>query len=285
VSRNAVDDLPAASLTTDPLTGALVLALAQLLSSRRTWALARASSAGHVGFDQVARSLRRSEWSLVFTLFPAGMQWTLLSTAAPAPGLFSLFALLTSALLLEGLHIGWLRHRTERLGRGEAAVERYGLPAGTGPRTRTLHSRIVGAHAVLGGLAAVLLLVTTVVLPGSSAGTPLATLIGIAAAAAATAVPFLPVRGILLVRAAIAGDAVHDPTLLRATASLGRAGIAAVPLTALAIALLPATAAGPDLAVTRCLLAVLAVGMVATHFVELVRFRIGDIPKRFRPKG
>ena len=238
-----------------------------------------------MGFDQVARSLRHSEWSLVCTLFPAGVQWTLLSAAAPAPRLFALFALLTSALLLEGLHIGWLHRRTERLGRGEAAVERYGLPAGTGPRTRMLHSRIVGAHAVLGGLAAVLLAVTIVVRPGSSTGTPLTTLIEIAAAAAATAVPLLPVRGILLVRAAITGDAVHRPTFLRATASLGRAGIAAVALTALAIASLPVASAGSDLAVTRCLLAVLAVGMVATHFIELVRFGLGDIPKRFRPKG
>jgi hypothetical protein len=122
-------------------------------------------------------------------------------------------------------------------------------------------------------------------LPGRTAGPPLAALIEVAAAAAAAAVPFLPIRGILLVRAAIAGDAVHGPTLLRATASLGRTGIAAVPLTALAIAALSAAPAGPDLAVARCLLAVFALGMVATHLTELVRFHIGDIPRRFSPKG
>lgn len=257
----------------DPVAGGVFVVAGQLLSFVEVCALARATT-DHVDAEQIARSLRRSGWSFACTVLPAGIQWSLLAATA-TPQLFALFALLAGAVLLELVHLG----RTLRaVGSG---VEHHLLPVGTGPRTRALHSAVAATHAVLGGVGAVLLVATTVAVLGSAAATPLSGSIQIVAATAAAAVPLLPIRGILLARAAVPGDTVHVPGLRRAVGHLTRAGAAAVPLTAAAIASLPLAPTDPQLAAVACILAVVAIGITVTHLVELERFLIGDIPRRF----
>ena len=283
VSPSIIDARLAEPLTVYPVAGGLFLAIGQILSCGKICAMARATT-DRIDINQIARSLRRSEWSLILTLFPAGIQWILLFAGPPTPQLFVLLALLTISLVLEGIDIGWLHHRMNRIGENIVTAEHHRLPLGTGLRIRTLHSTIVGMHAVLGAVAAILLAATIVTETRNATATPLTMLVQILAATAATAVPFLPIRGILLVRAAITGDTVHSPTLRRAGASFICASTGAAPLTALVIASLLATPASPDLAVGRFVLATIAVGIAATHLIELERFQIGDIPKRFRRK-
>lgn len=270
---------------TSPVTGAVVIAGSQMLSCWKIGALARVTT-DHLDVDHIARSLRRSEMSFVFTLFPGGTQWVLVLNAQPTTTMLILFAILIVALALEVAFISWTGRRANQYGRNGAVPDHARLPPGTGTRIWTVQARSAGILAILGGVATILLVATMITEASSGVGTsPAAALVQIVAAIAATAVPLLPIRSVLLVRTAVVGDTAHLPTLRRARAYFVRAGSAAAPLTALVIASLPAAPAGSDLALVRSILTIIVLGIIGSFFIELDRFRIGDIPRRFRRQG
>jgi hypothetical protein len=261
--------------------GALALAVGQILSVRKLHALARAVTT-HIDIDQVARSLRRSGWSIVFNLYAIIFGLQFLLTAQTRPPLFALFLLLIIApLLLEFSQAGWVHRRLNQPAEYPDSAAFRLLPPGIGPRIRNGQPLVVGVHALFGGMAAILLGATIVTETHSATAALPATIVQIVAAIAATAVPLLPIRAVLLVRAAISGDMVHLATLRRAGASFIRAGTATVPLTALVIASIPATPAVPSIAVTRSGLLVYVLVAATLQFVSLSSIHIGDFPKRW----
>ena len=260
--------------------GGLGLAVNQILSGRNLRALARAIN-GHIDVDQVARSLRRSQWSVVLPFFPITFGLPFLLTAQFTPLLFALFALVFIALLLECIPLGWIHCRLNQPGEpGDVGAYRM-LPTGMGRRVRTAQPLVAGMHAMFGGVAVALLVATIDAETRAATGASPATLVQIVAAAAATAVPLLHIRAVLLVRAAITDDMVHLVTLRRAGASFIRGGTVAVSLTALVIASVLVAPAAPHLAVGRAALLVIALCIAATQFAELGSVHIGVFPQRW----
>jgi hypothetical protein len=281
VNGNVIDDRLAESGAVNPVVGGIFVAFGQILACRKIWALARTTT-DRVDIDRVARSLRDSEWSFSFTLVGAGTHWSLLLAAPPSPPLFVLFLIPIMALLLECIHIGWAYRSVNDRAEQGAVAETVRLSSGTARRIRTLQSITTGIHTFLSGIAVALLAATIVTEAPPASMTALVQFVAVAAVAM---VPLLPIRGVLLMRAAIVDHTVHLPTLRRARASFVRAGISAVPLTAVAVAALAAAPADPHVAAGRTTLVFIALVLAWSHFVELDRLLMGDIPRRFRRKA
>jgi hypothetical protein len=256
--------------------GALALAIGQILSVRRLHALARATT-DQIDVDQVARSLRRSGWSAGLALNAIILGTQFLATAPARPLLTAGFLLLlVASLLIDQAHAGWVHRRLNEHG----AVGEYRLlPPGIGPRLRNGQPVAVFGLAAFGGIAAMLLVATTVT--ESQGATGVMMLVQIVAAAAAIAVPLVQIPAVLLVRTAIIGDFAHLPTLRRAGESFIRAGTAAALLTAFVIASTVATPAAPVVAVGRVVLLAFVLVVIAVQLASLSSIRIGDFPQRW----
>lgn len=263
-----------------PLAGGLgALAFGQVLSIRRLRTHARAATTGRLDEPALAAGVRRIAWPVVLALYPLILGVLHLAlNPPPAALLAALTAVMAASLLLDHLHAGW-------------AYRRLFHTAGTRPLPPGSRSRIQAGQRVtavlyLGAaLAGALLLVATVLTeiarPDPS---PLATVVQLAAAAAASLVPLLLVRPVLRVSAAIT-TTPHFPDLadLADLAVLDRAAQPFIKLTSLSAlaAVLTAAAlatapADPVVAVGRALPLLLVLGSATLQLGSLTSINLAD---------
>lgn len=260
----------------DPVTAGLLLAAGQLLSFRRNRALGRPAT-GRADVQGIARALRRSGWSVALAICATLFVVRFLLTAPVPPLLSALFLMLIIAgVLLDLRHAGWSHRFLNDHDHPVAAFR--SLPPGVGRRVRFGQSIAAASHAIYAGIATMLLIATAATEAGGAAPT---TVVQIAAAAATVVVPLLHIRAVLLVRAAVVGDAVHLPAMRRAGASFVRTARVAAPLAALAVAAVPAVPAEPAVAVGRAALLCFVLGIGALQFGAVSSTHVGDFPRRW----
>ncbi len=276
-----VDDRSTEDWLVNPVTAGLLLAIGQILSCGRNLALAHALT-DRADVDRVARALRHSEWSVGLALCGIVFVLRFLLVAPVTPLLSALtLMMIIASLLLEHRYADWAHRCLSHPDDTGATAEYHLLPPRVGPRLHRRQPFAAVCHAIYAGIAAILLVATIATELRSPTGTLPTALVQIVAAAAATVVPLVHIRAVLLVRAAILGDTLHLPTLRRAGASFIRAGSATAPLTAIVVTSVLVAPAEPAVAVGRAALLVFVLGIGTLQFASISSIHAGDFPKRW----
>ncbi|GAA5109799.1 hypothetical protein [Pseudonocardia adelaidensis] len=272
---------PGGSWLLDPVTPGVLLVIGQVLSCGRNWPPARATG-DRPDAGRIARGLRRSGWTVGLVVCATFSVPHLQLAGSVPPWLWALFLLLVmAALLLEYRHAGWAHRRLDDADERGAVAEYRPLPPRVGRRLRSGLRVAAVCHVLFAGIAALLAVATITAETGGPTGGSATTAVQIGAAAVVVAVPLLHIRPLLLVGAAVVGDAVHVPALRRAGASFVRAGRATAVLAGFVVASVPAAPADPDVAVGRAALLAVVVGVGALQFTSVGSTRVGDFPRRW----
>ncbi|MGH8964189.1 MAG: hypothetical protein ACRDXB_02505 [Actinomycetes bacterium] len=262
--------------------GAFGLVVAQILAGYKLSALAHATT-GHLDIGQVARSRRRSEWSIAFSVYPIILGLRFLLSGSDRPLLHTTFLMLVLAhLLSEYAFVGWVHVRLNRSTEYNGTSTPYRLlPPSIGRRIYNVQAIAVCGHALSATLALILLAGTIDSVRNRAPDLPPETFVEIIAAAAVVAIPLFLIRPTHLMSAAITGDALYLPAVVRAAESFIRVGAITAPLAALVIASAPMAPAAPTTALVRAILIGYALIWSGLQFGWLMGFRIGTFPKHW----